>query len=196
MKTLLLFFALLVALTVNAADDFVGAVQKGLFEEEANHNLEAAIQAYQTVLATHDEQRKLAATALFRLGECYRKLGRTNDAVAQYQRLLRDFSDQGALARLSEQNLTALGTSRAPGEVVPPVAATDDEEKEVRRIQTLIKDSPDLINSNDPQGGTPPLHMAALNGRLAVARFLLANGADVNRQGMKDRSTPLHYAAE
>jgi len=194
MKTLLLFFALLVALTVNAADDFVGAVQKGLFEEEANHNLEAAIQAYQMVLATHDEQRKLAATALFRLGECYRKLGRTNDAVAQYQRLLRDFSDQGALARLSEQNLTALGTSRGPGEVLPPVAATEDEEKEVRRIQALIKDSPDLINSQGSQGGTP-LHTAALNGQLAVARFLLANGADVNSQETRDRSTPLHLAA-
>src|SRR5437773_2756220 len=44
MKRLILPFAFLVAVTVNAADDFVGAVQKGLFEEEANHNLEAAIQ--------------------------------------------------------------------------------------------------------------------------------------------------------
>jgi len=74
-----------------------------LFEEEANDNLAAAIKAYQSVLATHDNQRKLAATALFRLGECYRKLGQTNEAVAQYQRLLRDFSDQTAFTQRSNK---------------------------------------------------------------------------------------------
>ena len=82
MKTSFLLCPLLIALTVTAADDLNVALQNGLFEEEANHNLDAAIQAYQSVLATHDGQRKLAATALFRLGECYRKLGQTNDAIA------------------------------------------------------------------------------------------------------------------
>ena len=64
-------------------------------------------------LAASDEQRKLAATALFRLGECYRKLGRTNDAVVQYQRLIRDFTDQATLTTLSRQNLHGLGVSPA-----------------------------------------------------------------------------------
>src|SRR5215510_84022 len=76
-----------------AADTSSEALQKGLFEEEANHNLDAAIKAYQVVIALTDEQRKLAATAVFRLGECYRKLGQTNEAVTQYQRLLRDYSE-------------------------------------------------------------------------------------------------------
>src|SRR5215472_1866249 len=48
-------------------------------------------------------------TAIFRLGECYRKLGRTNEAVAQYQRIVREFSDQQTLATLSQQNLAGLG---------------------------------------------------------------------------------------
>ena len=97
---------------LRAADEVTTALQKGLFEEEANQNLDAAIKAYQEVLARHDEQRKLAATALFRLGECYRKLGRTNDAVAQYERLLRDFSDQVTLVTMSRQNLTGLGVKK------------------------------------------------------------------------------------
>src|SRR5947207_12192016 len=84
-------------------------LQKGLFEEEANHNLEAAIKAYQSVLQQTDEQRKLAATAAFRLGECYRKLGKTNEASAQFQRILKDYSDQTVLANLSRQNLGVLG---------------------------------------------------------------------------------------
>src|ERR1043166_731489 len=78
-------------------------LQKGLFEEEANHNLEAAIKAYQAVIQQTDEQRKLGATAIFRLGECYRKLGRTNDAVAQYRRVFREFPEQEKVVQASQQ---------------------------------------------------------------------------------------------
>src|SRR5260370_33708653 len=104
-RTFTLMAALLLGLAQfsPAADSLNETLQKGLFEEEANHNLEAAIQAYQAVVQHTDEQRKLAATAVFRLGECYRKLGRTNEAAAQYERILRDFADQPSLAALSRQ---------------------------------------------------------------------------------------------
>src|SRR3954468_12664670 len=78
-------------------------LQKGLFEEEANHNLDAAIKAYQSVIQMTDEQRKLGATAIFRLGECYRKLGRTNDALAQYTRRVRECPDRENLVQASQQ---------------------------------------------------------------------------------------------
>lgn len=81
-------------LTQAATNDLSRALQKGLFEEEANHNLEAAAQAYQSVATQFDKDRKLAATAIFRLGEVYRKQGKTNEANAQYERILREFSDQ------------------------------------------------------------------------------------------------------
>jgi len=54
----------------------------GAVREEANQNLGAAIQAYQAMASQFDKDRKLAATAIFRLGECYRKQGNTNDAAA------------------------------------------------------------------------------------------------------------------
>src|SRR5208282_126766 len=91
-------------------NDLSAALQKGLFEEEANRNLDAAISNYQSLAAQFDQDRQVAATAIFRLGECYRKLGQTNDAVVQYQRIAREFSDQETLATLSRQNLTGLGT--------------------------------------------------------------------------------------
>jgi len=116
MKTkLLLLLAVLLPLAAHAADDLSTALQKGLFEEEANQNLPAAIKAYESLLVASDEQRKLTATALFRLGECYRKLGQTNDAIAQCQRLIRDFTDQTTLATLSRQNLTGLGVGTTAG---------------------------------------------------------------------------------
>src|SRR5205809_1724960 len=103
-STLLTAFLVGLAQSLPAAETLSETLQKGLFEEEANHNFEAAIKAYQAVLQQTDEQRKLAATAVFRLGECYRKLGKTNDASAQYERVLRQFGDQTTLSDLSRQN--------------------------------------------------------------------------------------------
>ena len=121
---LLFLLATLLAPPLRAADEVTTALQQGLFEEEANQNLAAAIKAYQAVLERHDEQRKLASTALFRLGECYRKLGRTNDAVTQYQRLLRDYSDQTTLVTLSKQNLAGLAARMAEAPSISSGAKT------------------------------------------------------------------------
>src|SRR6266481_219169 len=94
-----------------ATNDLSTPLQRGLFEEEANHDLAAAIQAYQSVITQFDKDRKLAATAVFRLAECYRKQGATNEATTQYERVVRDFADQTALVTLSHQSLTQLGIS-------------------------------------------------------------------------------------
>ena len=100
MKTIIVL-ALALAVHLHAADALTERLQRGLFEEEANRNLDAAIKEYQAVVTQSDEQRKVTATALFRLGECYRKLGKTNEAVAFYQRITRDFSEQEQLVKLS-----------------------------------------------------------------------------------------------
>src|SRR5665213_2090008 len=90
-------------------NDLTGLLQQGLLEEQGSQNLDAAIADYQTLAAKFDQDRKVAATAVFRIGECYRMQGRTNEAAAQYERVLRDFSDQKALATLSQENLKGLG---------------------------------------------------------------------------------------
>jgi len=323
-------FALLVGLLTipvrlsSAAEGVNELLQKGLFEEEANHNLDAAIKAYQSVITQQDAQSKLAATAVFRLGECYRKLGRTNEATAQYERILRDFADQPSLAALSRQYLGEAASTPSPSmrgvngaqaterklielraeydqartlnatlkemprskqkQAIPTVAPdplmekllaqlataeqkraevsdnvgpdhpdrksaaavlnkirmqieerldailagltlreaaakaaldefnqqwkksreetsaqpaaaelTDEEEKELKEIKAIIKDSPDLINAQLSSGSTR-LFQAAAAGHLKVAEFLLANKADVNGQSGPGR-TPLSIAA-
>src|SRR5688572_16716573 len=112
-RALMVGLAMGVAMQVCAADALTEALQKGLFEEEANQNLEAAIKAYQDVLGRAEEQRRIAATALFRLAECYRKQGKTNEASAEYRRLVRDYSEQSTLVNLSRQNLVGLGVNTA-----------------------------------------------------------------------------------
>ena len=86
----------------SATNDLNAALQKGLFEEEANHNYAAAIETYQSVINRFDEDRKLVATAIFRVGEIYRKQGKTNEANAQYERVAREFPDQSTLRNLDD----------------------------------------------------------------------------------------------
>jgi ankyrin repeat protein len=194
---------------LRAADALTEALQKGLFEEEANQNLDAAIKAYQDVLGRADDQRRVAATALFRLAECYRKQGKTNEATGEYRRLLRDYADQTTLVNLSRQNLTGLGSAPANAIASTDTAATgstDEEEREIRRIKALIKDSPDLINARNQEiyrtGGESVritygtvLHQAAYKGHLQVAAYLLANGSQPDALSSEDL-TPLFYAAQ
>ena len=63
-----------------AADPLQTALQDALLNEEGRRDLTAAIAGYEQVIKAVDAQRRLAATAVFRLAECYRKLGRTNEA--------------------------------------------------------------------------------------------------------------------
>jgi ankyrin repeat protein/N-acetylneuraminic acid mutarotase len=140
-----LLLAALLALPARAAtNDLTSAIQRGLFEEEANQNLGAAIQAYQAVASQFDKDRKLAATAIFRLGECYRKQGNTNEAAVQYERVLREFSDQPTLVTLSRQNLATLGAApTAPGASAVSEAALKEQkrllEEEIKLVQKQLE---------------------------------------------------------
>ncbi len=87
--------------------------ENGLLEEEANHHLEAAIYNYQQAVAYLVTNRQMLATAVFRMGECYRKQSKLNEARMQYRRILRDFPEQAELIRLS-QELIGNATNQSP----------------------------------------------------------------------------------
>jgi ankyrin repeat protein len=173
-------------LPVTAANDIAKPVQFGLFEEEANHDLTAAIKAYQVAIGQFDSQRQLAATAIFRVGECYRKLGKINEAAPYYERIVREFGDQTNLVALSRQYVPTGAGATKTGTIFPSIS--EEEAKELQRVQALVKNSPDTIQ--EAEGGFTPLQKAAQAGQLVVAEFLLANGANVNSSGGKDNETP------
>ena len=131
-----------------------GRIPKGLIEEAPTATWTPPSKV-PVGAQTLDEQRKLAATTIFRLGECYRKLGKTNEATAQYQRVVREFSDQDVLAKLSQQNLNALGTQSQASPRKPEllqVALPDEETTEIDRLRKMIKDSPDGQRAQDRTG--------------------------------------------
>ena len=110
MKLKLTVLVLLAATLAGAqTNNLTALLQQGLFEEQANRNLDAAIADYQSLARQFDKDRQLAATAVFRLGECYRMQGKTNEAALEYKRIVNEFSDQTPLVTLSRQNLAGIG---------------------------------------------------------------------------------------
>jgi len=178
MKFILTAFALLAAsgLAAAATNDVSALVQRGLFEEEANHQLDAAIGDYKEAIEQFDHDRKLAATAIFRLGECYRKQGKTNEAGAQYERIVREFPDQTQLAQLSQGYLPAGGgAAQGAGSLGAGLATMPSDEAEfLRKAIESAQTSPDLVNQE--------LSTAVQSGYVSAAGFLIAHGADVNAE--------------
>jgi tetratricopeptide (TPR) repeat protein len=106
MRTVLAVVMLVGAAALAGAQDrLADQLKKGIVQEETNQNPDKAVQAYKAIVAQYDEDRKVAATALYRLAECYRKAGMRAEAQAAYQRVVREFGDQPALADSSRRQL-------------------------------------------------------------------------------------------
>ena len=113
-----------------------------LIEEETGQHLDTAIRAYQEVIAGLDDQRQMAVTAIFHLGECYRQQGKTNEAMTQYDRILRDFSEQrqvvdlarGRVAEFFPDRGVAALLDRPPGGTANPAFAPE----QVRMVRAEI----------------------------------------------------------
>jgi ankyrin repeat protein/tetratricopeptide (TPR) repeat protein len=134
-----------------ATNDLSNALQKGLFEEEANRNLDAAITAYQSLVGAFDKDRKIAATAVFRLGEVYRKQGKTNEAAAQYERIVREFADQDTLVTLSRQNLAGLRKSSVSLGDVATLTGLGNASEEASRLAAHLKGIEQLKDNPEEQ---------------------------------------------
>jgi len=130
-----LLLALLLAIPGVAAaqDKLADQLRKAIVEEEVNQNLDKAIQAYQSILAQYDEERKTAAAALFHLADCYRKQGKKDQAIAAYQRVARDFSDQTALAGASRNHLAQTYRTESV-----PSGASQEQVVQMRLLTDLI----------------------------------------------------------
>ncbi len=162
-----------------AQERLADQLRKGIAEEETSQNLEKAIQAYQSIVARYDEDRKVAGSAVFRLAECYRKAGRLEQAIAAYRRVVREFPDQQAMAETSRQQLAALGASevtdvravRAPRKQIEPPREVTPKSREV---------TPDHLRAPGEMPTTTlaetRLAMQDLENRLARARDLAAKG--------------------
>ncbi len=178
MKTILttLCFAFITSSALAETPSLSTAVQRGLFEEEVNRDFSAAIRAYESAVADFDRERKLAATALFRLAENYRRAQRTGEAEALYERVFREFHDITELARLAAERLPEERLASLGHEGVG--VAIDEEAEEIERLKGILERSPDQFYAHGGIGGNSFLE-AMRRGHIRVMEFLVAEGFDV-----------------
>lgn len=182
--------AILSALTLTVAAETPESplrdlLRDGLYAEEVANDPATATKDYEQILARFEEQRPLAANALFRLAELYRKTERKDEAIALYQRVLAQFPDATPQAALARTRLTTLGiqASAAPQVTASaPDPADDEEAKEVRRLSELAKTSPDLLKPERE------IEKIAKKGWTKATRFL------VDRLEGKERQDLLNQA--
>ena len=87
--------------------------QQALVMEQAEGNLQEAIQMYEQIAEEFSSDRELVARALVQMGGCYEKLG-SEGARDAYGRVVREFSDQENVAAQARTRLAALNrASRA-----------------------------------------------------------------------------------
>jgi Tol biopolymer transport system component len=119
-----LFVPLLLAgvvLAQNGAADAQRAsnlLQEAIHFDEVVGDLEAAITLYRRVADEFPTERSLAARALVRLGACYERLG-DEQARQAYERVIRDFADQGDLTTTASTRLAALDAAATRVEPSP-----------------------------------------------------------------------------
>jgi Tol biopolymer transport system component len=101
----------LAATTQDVADPGV-QLQAAIAAEEADGDLEAAIDLYRRVVETAGQDRALAARALLRLGGCHEKLGR-EEAARVYRRLVDDYPDQTEQVAAARRRLATLAKASA-----------------------------------------------------------------------------------
>ncbi len=176
---------LLLALAVSAfaADPITESIRRGLLEEEVNRNLEAAAAAYQDAVNQADAIRQTAATALFRLGEVYRKQGRTNDAVGAYQRILRDFSDESSLVKTSREHLGLLGYAETTIPVAPGLTQYDPADvASLREELKLVENEHQAVQKRYENGRAEATDVRRVQRELLELQRKLPEFGSVDRQ--------------
>jgi tetratricopeptide (TPR) repeat protein len=178
-----LALAILLAIPSVAAaqGNLADQLRKAIVEEEANQKLEKAVEAYTKILAQYDEDRKFAATALFHLAECSRKLGRKEKAIAAYQRVLREFPDQIALANASRNYLAqAYGivlSQREQDMLKLQLLEIENQEKELQLQLGIVEEKLQAAHKKLESGLIPPSELLPIQLEIERIKMRLSEAA-------------------
>ncbi|UCC99954.1 MAG: PD40 domain-containing protein [Phycisphaerales bacterium] len=172
----MLVLALMFAMASSAcAQQSAGVLlQSGLYNENVNGDLEAAIEIYERVLKEYPEDRPVAAKALFHIGLCYEKLGK-QEAQKAYQRLLKEYGDQSDLIAEARIRLTVLSRDNGKSEVT------------VRQIWAPSREPVITDNSGTPSPDGNYLSFTNwTHGNLAIRDLATGEYRDLTDEGIWD----------
>jgi hypothetical protein len=149
--------------TIGVLKEFPGSsidVGRATLAAELNQDPQASASRYAAIVANFDAQRRSAATAVYGLGEAYRKMGRNAEARIQYARILREFVDFPELARQSQRQLSTTSPSAPDPEFVGAMgggnADAAEEERALAQQELALLERQLTLTQDRIQAGLMP----------------------------------------
>ncbi len=170
-KATIPFITAVLLLTLSASTAWAKSaaelLREGLYAEEVEGNLDAAIGIYQQIILDTTAPKNLVAQALYRQGMCFMKKRDEAKAREVFQKLVNEYADQTDVVEKAKPVLEALGNAD-PASLMPPETIAYVEigspGQQVATILRMLKGTP-LENpfnilgmkesSKDAGGGAP-----------------------------------------
>lgn len=200
-STILLLLA--VGLFCSAAQAKPASVllQEGLYAEEVDGDLNAAIKIYEKVITDGSAQKSHVAQAIYRQGMCYLKLRNEQRAKANFERLVAEHSDQTSIIDRVRPLLEDL-INADPATLMPPETILYLEfgspGRQIETILNMLKGTPfenplAVIGGRDQsagQGGPGDIIGALLNPSMMV-ELKKIRGMGVGITGVASNDPPI-----
>ena len=196
---IILFLAVVLITSAALAKSASVLLQEGLYAEEVDGDLDAAIKIYAQVIKDGSGQRSHIAQAMYRQGMCYLKKQQEQQAKLVFDELLADYSDQTKIISKVKPLLQELSNAD-PAALMPSDTLIYVEfgspGKQVETILDMLKGTP-LENplaaiGGAPQGGASPGNIVAgfLNPNM-MAEFKKIRGIGVGITGIAQEDPPV-----
>ena len=141
----ILFLAVVLIAPAALAKSASELLQEGLYAEEVDGDLDAAIRIYAKIIKDDSVQRSHVAQALYRQGMCYMKKQQEQQAKLAFEKLLADYSDQTNIVSKAKPLLQELSNAD-PAALMPADTLIYIElgspGKQVDTILNMLKGTP------------------------------------------------------
>ena len=118
MKALLIISVVCLAVTFNVSGQVTPQemLNKAIYQEEVNGNLDEAIKLFLEIVDNNSTNRTVTVEAFYHLGLTNEKLG-NNKAKEYYEKIVNSFGDQPEFVRIARERLARLTTTVSPNEI-------------------------------------------------------------------------------
>lgn len=173
-------------------------LQEGIYAEEIEGNLNAAIKIYEQIIKDDSAERAHVAQALYRLGLCHLKKQNEQQAKAVFEKLVTQFPEQTSIVDKAQPLLDEM-TTPDPAALMPPETLVYLEVgspgKQLETILNMLKGTPfenpfavigggAVEDAGKPRQKSPGDIMAALLNPSMMAEFKKIRGFAVGLAGV------------
>jgi len=188
--------------SVVLAKSSTALLQEGLYAEQVDGDIDAAIRIYGQVIADTSAQRSHIAQAMYRQGMCYLKKQDEQQAKEVFGRLVANFNDQTKIVDKVKPMLDELGDAD-PAALMPPETLiyieTGSPGRQIETILNMLKGTP-FENplaalgggkGHGPGGKSPGDILAALMNPSMIAEFKKIRGMGIGITGVAQNNPPV-----